>query len=94
MHAVHELPKNRHAISPDLPHSRATFDIGAPCKSGGCKLNKQNTSRETDAIQVDWIIMIASAIGLAVVIMASIQAGEGGLAANVVDYVTFDRTES
>lgn len=56
-------------------------------------MNEQNTSQKKDAIQVDWIVMIASAIGLAVVIIASIQAGEGGLAANLVNLVTVNSAE-
>jgi hypothetical protein len=70
------------------------FDRGAPCKCGGRKLNKHKTSHKTDAIQVDWIVMIASAISLAVAIVASVQAGKDGLAAHVVDYVTLNHTES
>jgi hypothetical protein len=51
-------------------------------------VDKQDTSQKKGAIQVDWIVLTASAIGLAVVILASVQAGEGGLAANVMEFVT------
>jgi hypothetical protein len=40
------------------------------------------------AIHVDWIVITAAAVGLAIVAGASIQAGEMGLAANLVGYVT------
>lgn len=46
--------------------------------------------RKQDAIQVDWIVLIASTIGLAVVVIASIRAGEGGLAAQLANFVTID----
>ncbi len=36
---------------------------------------------------VDWIVLTASTIGLAIVALASIQAGENGLAANLGAYV-------
>jgi hypothetical protein len=57
-------------------------------------MEKQNTTRKADAIQVDWIILIASAIGLAVVIAASVQAGEDGLAANLMSYVVPETSPS
>ena len=56
-------------------------------------MDQQKKPRKADAMQVDWIVLIASAIGLAIVIVASIQAGENGLAANLIELVTVDQTE-
>ncbi len=36
--------------------------------------------------RVDWIVMTASLVGVAIVVLASIHAGDTGLAANVGDY--------
>jgi hypothetical protein len=46
---------------------------------------KQNSGDKTDkdAVTVDWIILTAAVVGLAVVSLASIQAGSDGLAANL-----------
>ena len=43
---------------------------------------------DPDAITVDWIVLTASLVGLAVVIVASFQAGSDGLAAQVMEYFT------
>ena len=43
--------------------------------------------QDTDPRAVDWIILAASITGLAVVVAASIQAGENGLAANLTSLV-------
>ena len=51
------------------------------------KINGRKDARASDAGTVDWIVLTASAIALAVVIAASIQAGEKGLAANLASYV-------
>lgn len=56
-------------------------------------MDQQEKPQKADAMQVDWIVLIASAIGLAIVIVASIQAGENGLAANLIELVTVDQTE-
>lgn len=36
--------------------------------------------------RVDWIVLTASLVGVTVVILASVHAGDGGLAANMGDY--------
>jgi hypothetical protein len=51
-------------------------------------LSKQDNRQKDDAIQVDWIVLTVSALGLVVVIIASIQAGDGALAANLVNYMS------
>lgn len=48
---------------------------------------KRERDTRNDAVQVDWIVPVASAIGMIVVIAASISAGEHGLAAALLDYV-------
>lgn len=42
--------------------------------------------------RVDWIVLTASLVGLAIVILASLYAGDGGLVANMGDYFTPDFT--
>ena len=39
-----------------------------------------------DAMTVDWIVLTASAIGLAIVTVASVRAGDQGLAASITAY--------
>lgn len=46
-------------------------------------------NRKSNA-RVDWIILIATAVGLIVVIAASVQAGEQGLFANLVSRITLN----
>lgn len=41
-------------------------------------------------VGIDWIVLTASVVGLAVVVIASIQAGDDGLAANVSSYFASD----
>lgn len=48
---------------------------------------KDNHERASDAVTFDWIVMTAAAIGLVVVAIASIRAGENGLAASLASYV-------
>ncbi len=36
--------------------------------------------------RIDWIVLTASLVGLAIVILASLHAGDGGLVANMGDY--------
>ncbi len=50
---------------------------------------KQNSGDKTDndAVTVDWIILTAAVVGLAVVSLASIQAGSDGLAANLGNFI-------
>ncbi|MGJ8628002.1 MAG: hypothetical protein ACSHXB_13670 [Sulfitobacter sp.] len=36
--------------------------------------------------RIDWIVLTASLVGLAIVIVASLYAGDAGLVANVGDY--------
>tara|TARA_R110002073_G_scaffold281243_1_gene445501 strand:+ start:1609 stop:1794 length:186 start_codon:yes stop_codon:yes gene_type:complete len=38
--------------------------------------------------RVDWIVLTASLVGLAIVILASLYAGDDGLVANMGDYLT------
>ena len=40
------------------------------------------------AITVDWIVVTVSVIGLTIVAAASLQAGEGGLASNLGQFLT------
>ena len=35
--------------------------------------------------QIDWIVLTASLVGLAIVILASLHAGDGGMVANMGD---------
>jgi hypothetical protein len=37
--------------------------------------------------QVDWIVLSASLVGLAIVIIASLHAGDGGMVANMGDHL-------
>ena len=48
-------------------------------------LQKRNT-----AARVDWIIPTATAIGLLIVVIASIQAGEQGLVASLVNRISLN----
>jgi len=48
---------------------------------------KDTHDRTSDAVTFDWIVMTAAAIGLVVVAIASIKAGENGLAASLANYV-------
>ena len=43
---------------------------------------------DPDAITVDWIVMTASVIGIVIVVVASLQAGSEGLAAQVIDRIS------
>lgn len=49
--------------------------------------NKDRHDKKSDAVTFDWIVMTAAAIGLVIVAIASIRAGENGLAASLVSYV-------
>lgn len=40
--------------------------------------------------RVDWIVLTASLVGFAIVIIASLHAGEAGLVANMGDYFIAD----
>ncbi|NNE53310.1 MAG: hypothetical protein HKN30_13040 [Sulfitobacter sp.] len=51
------------------------------------KIDSRKDARSSDAGTVDWIVLTASAVALAIVIAASIQAGEKGLVANLASYV-------
>lgn len=51
----------------------------------GKKLKKRGT-----ATRVDWIIPAATAIGLMIVVIASIQAGEQGLVASLVNRISLN----
>ncbi|WP_299873236.1 hypothetical protein [uncultured Sulfitobacter sp.] len=42
---------------------------------------------DPDAITVDWIVLTASLVGLAVVVAASFQAGSDGLAAQLLQQI-------
>ena len=48
----------------------------------------QTTKTNTKGVTVDWIILTAAILGLAVVSLASIQAGSNGLAAQMGSYIT------
>lgn len=48
----------------------------------------QPSKANTKGVSVDWIIMTAAIIGLAVVGLASIQAGSDGLAAHMGSYIS------
>jgi len=40
--------------------------------------------------RIDWIVLTASLVGLAIVILASLHAGDAGLVANMGDYFASD----
>lgn len=48
--------------------------------------NMNETEDTPDAMTVDWIVLTASAIGLAIVAVASVRAGDQGLAASITAY--------
>lgn len=48
---------------------------------------KDKHGKRSDAVTFDWIVMTAAAIGLVIVAIASISAGENGLAASLASYV-------
>ena len=47
----------------------------------------QTSKQETKGVSVDWIILTAALVGLAVVTLASIQAGSDGLAAHMGSFI-------
>lgn len=49
--------------------------------------NKDRHDKKSDAVTFDWIVMTAAAIGLVIVAIASIRAGENGLASSLASYV-------
>ena len=44
--------------------------------------------------RVDWIVLTASLVGLAIVIVASFHAGDGGLVANMGNYFAADISDT
>lgn len=48
---------------------------------------KKTKQVERDSIGIDWIVLTVSAIALSVVVVASAQAGERGLLANIASFV-------
>lgn len=48
---------------------------------------KERPNEKASGVTFDWIVMTAAAIGLVVVAIASIRAGENGLAASLASYV-------
>ena len=51
------------------------------------KANQQSKAT-SKGVSVDWIVMTAAIVGLAVVCLASIQAGSDGLAAHMSSYIS------
>lgn len=44
--------------------------------------------------QIDWIVCTATIVGLAIVILASFHAGDGGMVANMGDYLVASATDT
>lgn len=51
------------------------------------KADKKHLRKPAHLVSFDWIVFTAGVVGLAVVILASVQAGENGLAAQWGSYV-------
>ena len=47
---------------------------------------KPHVKEDSGTLTVDWTVLTAAIVGLAIVVIASVQAGDQGLASNVGSY--------